>query len=80
MTQQIAEQMVDCSNAMAANTAAVQDMLQQDKPMDTPEFQKLWKERDDLFRKWRKAAHLLQLLSPEEALLTFKEMERLRTA
>ncbi|AJS59239.1 hypothetical protein [Paenibacillus sp. IHBB 10380] len=76
-TNQLAEAYITSSKAMAANTKAVTEALGEGR-VESEEFQQLWIERDNIFLSLNNATAILRELPLEEALTTYKEIERLR--
>ncbi|MGF7050379.1 hypothetical protein J2T13_004917 [Paenibacillus sp. DS2015] len=75
---QLAQSYVASSQDMKSNTKAVVEALAEGR-IESDEFQRLWVERDAFFLSWNNATAILRELPFEEALTTYKEIERLRT-
>ncbi|AJS59887.1 hypothetical protein [Paenibacillus sp. IHBB 10380] len=77
-TNQLAQAYVVASKAMQTNTKIVVEALAEGH-VESDEFRKLWIERDSLYLSLNNATALLRELPLEDALTTYKEIERLRT-
>lgn len=77
-SNQLAKAYVVASMAIESNTKVVVEALA-DGRVESEEFQQLWIERDNIFLSLNNATAILRELPLEEALTTYKEIERLRT-
>ncbi|WP_433618726.1 hypothetical protein [Paenibacillus cellulositrophicus] len=65
------------SQTMKSNTDEILRILETEGP-ESPEFQRLWVERDSAFLSWSNAAAALREMPLEEALMVHRQVENMR--
>jgi hypothetical protein len=72
-----AKSYVAATGELRTNTAAIMELIEGGR-VDSPEFEQLWRRREDAFAAWNNAALLVRDLPIDDMAVVVQEIERMQ--
>lgn len=74
---ELAQTYVAVAGALRSNTDSVMELIEGGQ-VDSPEFQRIWQQREEAYSAWNNVAHIVRDLPVDGMAVVIQEIERLQ--